>query len=152
MVVLKHFSGTGLKYLNEELPWEDWWPLLVVALEAEEMARRANYLGKPEKYEPFFAPGEVGRQSAPSKVVDKILAFAGGEKGARRLWMDQVAQWRPDLVKEAYQRPDGTFVDAEGSPIPAPAGYTFVPDASGQGQEPPSNPVIDSLFGSREQP
>ena len=114
--------------------------------------RRASFLGEAKDYKPFFAPGEVEQSKAEQNaVIEKIMRFAGSRGAAKRkLWPEQVAKWRPDLVREVYQRPDGTLVDAEGSPIPASEGYVFMPEQQGQDeQSPPQGPdVLTQLFGS----
>jgi hypothetical protein len=48
-LVCSHFK-TPLGYVNEEMPFGDWWPCLVAALEAEDIEQMRHYQGKAEDY------------------------------------------------------------------------------------------------------
>jgi len=138
----------------------------VVALEAVEAKRRAAYYGKPEEYEPFFAPEEVteaiGQRGRQDRVVSSILAFAqqkGMSKPVRGS-LDQVAKMRPDLVQQVFVDAEGKVVDAEGQPIDVPAS-AVVMGADGRrvdGKSPTATPQAEArlhailrAFGMGEQ-
>lgn len=109
------------------MPLSDWWPCLVVALEAEEIEQRRNYWGEAKDYIPLFAPEEAPattpQRGSSEHVIGKLMGFAR-EFGAQpiRGSVEALAQVRPDLARPVFVDERGRVVDLDGRPVEVPAG------------------------------
>jgi hypothetical protein len=136
-------------YVQRELEWIEFYPLLWICFEQEEMARRRAWMGKPEDYKRIFPlPGDDA-PPAEMKGADigaqmEALGSALGGMG-NRVSLQAMAEWRPDRVQAVYTAPDGTLVDAEGRPIDQGT-RVFVPVAQQPGDAPPATAGLPPML------
>ncbi len=125
----------------QEMPLREWFPTLVVAMEAEEDERRRSYLGEPENYTAFFAPEQgpdvelfrpLAARPEEAMVARKVLAYAGGlGMPQQRQSVASLAQVRPDKARAVFVDQTGRVVDEQGQSVEVPAGAVIV-DGEGQ--------------------
>ncbi len=136
-------------FVQRELEWVEFYPMLWICFEQEELARRQAWMGKPEDYKRVFplpgddAPKPEMRGAEIGAKVEALAASLGGM--GNRVSLQAMSEWRPDRVQAVYAGPDGSPVDAEGRPVDL-GNRVFVPaEPPGPYSAPP--PMIANAFG-----